>query len=299
MTSQSIRGIFTALITPMTNEGVDYPALEALVEWQIQQGVDGLVPCGTTGESPTLTHAEHKRVVETVVKVANKRVHVMAGAGSNSTEETLDLTRHAHHVGADSVLLVAPYYNKPNAEGQFAHFHYVASRVDSPIIVYNIPGRSVIDIADDTLLRLAEACTNIVGVKDATGDLARVAKLHHRAGDRLALLSGEDLTALGFNAMGGQGCISVSSNVAPVLCRDVQHYSLEGDYELAKVAHDQLVPLHLAMFCETNPIAVKYAMSLMELCQPTLRLPLVQPSLASQQWIRSALEQLDLLEQLS
>jgi 4-hydroxy-tetrahydrodipicolinate synthase len=278
MTSENIHGIFTALITPMTESGIDVGALEALVEWQISQGVRGLVPCGTTGESPTLTHDEHKAVIEIVVKVAAGRAHVMAGTGSNSTAETIDLTRHAKHVGANSALLVAPYYNKPTPNGQFAHFKAVAEAVDIPLILYNIPGRSVIDISDETILRLADACPTVVGVKDATGDLARVARLHHKAGDRLALLSGEDMTALAFNLMGGRGCVSVSSNVAPALCVAMQEASLHGDYASALPIHASLVELHDMMFVETSPAPVKYAMHRLGKCRDILRLPLVPAS---------------------
>ncbi len=295
MEPNTLRGNFTALVTPMTEQGVDVKALESLVEWQIQEGVHGLVPCGTTGESPTLTHEEHKQVVEITVKVAAGRVHVMAGAGSNSTDETLDFARHAQSCRADSVLLVAPYYNKPTPEGQFTHFKTVANAIDLPVTIYNIPGRSVIDIHDDTILRLAEACWNVIGVKDATGDLARVARLHHRAGERLALLSGEDLTALGFNAMGGQGCISVSSNVIPGLCSSMQEASLNGDYEAAKTLHDQLVSLHDAMFVETSPTPVKYALHQMGKCGPIIRLPLLPASPEARAQVDAALSALNLL----
>lgn len=278
MEPSALAGIFTALVTPLKADGIDVPALEALVDWQIEQGVQGLVPCGTTGESPTLTHNEHKRVIEIVVKVAFGRTHIMAGIGSNATAETLDFARHAEKVGADSALVVAPYYNKPNAQGQIAHFKAVANATGLPLIIYNIPARSVIDIADDTLLHLADSCPTIIGVKDATGDLARVAVLHHRAGDRLALLSGEDMTALGFNALGGQGCISVSANVAPSLCAQMQDASLKGNYKLAAKIHHSLVELHQVMFCETSPAPVKFALSRMGKCSGDIRLPLVPVS---------------------
>ncbi len=276
--SDMLRGVFTALITPMNEDGLDIPAYEALIDWQIEQGVAGLVPCGTTGESPTLTHAEHKKLIEVAVKTAKGRTHIMAGVGSNATAETLDLIRHAEKTGADSALVVSPYYNKPNEAGQVAHYQAVADATDLPVIIYNIPGRSVIDIADDTILKIADICDNVIGVKDATGDLARVATLKHRAGDRLALLSGEDMTALAFNSLGGQGCISVSANAAPAECAALQTASLNFDYRKAQDIHNKLVNLHEAMFCETSPAPVKYAMSRMGMCENLLRLPLVPAS---------------------
>jgi 4-hydroxy-tetrahydrodipicolinate synthase len=289
MTDKKIAGVFTALITPMTETGIDVPALEALVEWQIAQGVHGLVPCGTTGESPTLSHEEHKKVVEIVVKVAAGRVHVMAGAGSNSTAETIDLTRHAKNAGADSVLLVAPYYNKPTAEGQFMHYKTVAEAIDIPMVMYNIPARSVIDIQDDTILRLADACPTLVGVKDATGDVARVARLHHRVGDRLTLLSGDDMTALAFNLMGGRGCISVTANITPKRCAQLQNAALQADYVTARSIHESLVDIHDLMFVETSPAPVKYAAYRMGKCRDIIRLPLVPASDMTREYIDTAL----------
>jgi 4-hydroxy-tetrahydrodipicolinate synthase len=270
-----IKGIFTALVTPMLENGIDEASFVKLIEWQIAQGVHGIVPCGTTGESPTLSHDEHKRLIEIAVKVAGGKVHVMAGTGSNSTAETLELTLHAKKVGADSALLVAPYYNKPMQAGLYAHFKHVADNVDIPIMLYNIPPRSVIDIHDDTIMKLADNCRNIVGVKDATGDLTRVAKLKHKAGDRLALLSGDDMTAIAFNVMGGQGCISVASNVAPKLCAHLQNLSLAGDYVGAQSIFKQLVELNEILFAETSPSPVKYAMHRLGFCQDIIRLPMV------------------------
>ena len=295
MTIEKLKGIFTAMITPMTESGLDIPALEALTDWQIAQGVHGLVPCGTTGESPTLSHEEHKTVIEIVVKVAAGRVPVMAGTGSNSTAETIDLTRHAKKVGADCALLVAPYYNKPTPAGQFAHFRAVAEAVELPLIIYNIPGRSVIDISDDTILRLADACPTIAGVKDATGDLARVARLHHRAGDRLRLFSGEDMTALAFNLMGGVGCISVTANVAPALCARLQEASLGGDYAAARLIHESLIELHDLMFAETSPAPVKYAAYRMGKCRDIIRLPLVPARDLTREHMDTALFELGLI----
>jgi 4-hydroxy-tetrahydrodipicolinate synthase len=270
-----IKGIFTALVTPMLENGIDEASFVKLIEWQIAQGVHGIVPCGTTGESPTLSHDEHKRLIEIAVKVAGGKVHVMAGTGSNSTAETLELTLHAKKIGADSALLVAPYYNKPMQAGLYAHFKHVADNVDIPIVLYNIPPRSVIDINDDTIMKLIDNCRNIVGVKDATGDLTRVAKLKHKAGDRLALLSGDDMTAIAFNVMGGQGCISVASNVAPKLCAQLQNLSLAGDYVQAQSIFKQLVELNEILFAETSPAGVKYAMHRLGFCQDIIRLPMV------------------------
>lgn len=270
-----IQGVFTALITPMLDDGIDEASFTKLIEWQIEQGVHGIVPCGTTGESPTLTHDEHKRLIEIAVKVASGKVHVMAGTGSNSTAETIELTKHAKKVGADSVLLVAPYYNKPMQTGLYAHFKHVADNVDIPIILYNIPPRSVIDIADSTIMKLADNCRNIVGVKDATGDLTRVAKLKHKVGDRLALLSGDDMTAIAFNIMGGQGCISVASNVAPKLCAKLQDDCLKGDYLAAQQIFKQLVELNEVLFVETSPAGVKYAMNRLGFCKDIIRLPMI------------------------
>ncbi len=284
----SISGLYTALITPFADGRVDEHAFTRFIEWQIAEGVDGIVPCGTTGESPTLSHDEHQRVVELAVQAANGRVRVMAGSGSNSTAEAVAFTRHAQQTGADSALVVAPYYNKPTQEGLYQHFKTVAEATDLPVIIYNIPGRSVVNLSDETLARLAEI-PNIAGVKDATGDLARVASLRQLTGERLALLSGEDITAVGFNAMGGAGCISVTANIAPRACAEVQRLCLAGRFVEAQDRQDALVALHQAMFCETNPIPVKYAASLMGHCSTEIRLPLGLPSEPARQRIREAL----------
>ena len=237
------KGIYTALITPFKNGKVDEEGFAAFVEWQVAQGVHGLVPCGTTGESPTLTHDEHNRVIDICIEVAKGRVPVMAGTGSNSTDEAIMTTRHAHQSGADAALIVAPYYNKPTQEGLYQHFKAINDAVEIPLIIYNIPGRSGVNITDDTLARLS-SLSNIVGVKDATGDLARVhtlrAKLNMRSSAAeaaplnappkpLALMSGEDMTAVAFNAIGGQGCISVTSNIMPARCAEIQNLCLKGD----------------------------------------------------------------------
>lgn len=287
-------GLYTAMITPFKNGEIDVAALEAFVDWQINQGVHGLVPCGTTGESPTLSHEEHKKIVEITIKIASGRVPVMAGTGSNATAEAIDFTRHAEKVGASAALVVAPYYNKPTPQGIIAHYSAIANQSALPIYVYNIPGRSVINITDATLQRLAEI-PSIAGIKDATGDLARVATLRNLVGDRLTLLSGEDMTAVGFNAMGGKGCISVVSNLMPKLCAEVQNLSLAGKVEDARNLHAKTVALTSVMFCETNPIPVKYAAHLMGKCSDELRLPLVAPSPDAQAAIKAELSALNLI----
>lgn len=289
-----IQGIYTALITPFKNGKVDEKAFQDFVAWQVREGVHGLVPCGTTGESPTLTHEEHNRVIDMTVEVAKGKAKVMAGTGSNSTDEAIMTTRHAKKAGADSVLLVAPYYNKPTQEGLYQHFKAINDAVEIPMIVYNIPGRSVVNITDDTMARLS-ALPNIVGVKDATGDLARVHTLRARQKKPLALMSGEDMTAVAFNAIGGQGCISVSSNIMPKACAEVQNACLKGDLKGALALQDKLVALHEVMFCETSPGPVKYAASLLGKCAADMRLPLVEPSDASKKAVAQTLKNLGLL----
>ena len=287
-------GCYTALITPFKGDGVDVAAFEQFVEWQIGQGVHGLVPCGTTGESPTLTPAEHGEVIARAVAVSKGRVKIMAGTGSNSTAEAVEYTKHAEKVGADAALVVSPYYNKPTQEGLYQHFKAVAAATRLPIFIYNIPGRSVVNMTDATLARLAEI-KNIAGLKDATGDLARVATLRHLVGDRLVQFSGEDMTAVGFNAMGGRGVISVASNLAPKISAEVQNLSLAGKHDDARALHAQLVPLINAMFVETNPMPVKFASSLMKKTDGTMRLPLVQPTEQTQSTVRTAMAELGLI----
>ena len=288
------QGIYTALITPFSNGKIDEKAFQSFVEWQISEGVHGLVPCGTTGESPTLSHEEHNRVVAMCIEVAKGRVPVMAGTGSNSTEEAIMMTKHAKQAGANGALIVAPYYNKPTQEGIYQHYKAIHDAVEIPIVIYNIPGRSVINITDDTLARLS-ALPNIVGVKDATGDLARPYTLRALQKKKLALLSGEDMTAVAFNASGGQGCISVSSNIMPKRCAEVQEACLAGDYAKALTLHDTLVALHNVMFCETSPAPVKFAASLLGKCKPDVRLPLVQVSDINKNQITQVLKNLHLL----
>jgi 4-hydroxy-tetrahydrodipicolinate synthase len=270
----SFRGSFTALVTPFRNGALDEKAFRALVGWQIAEGTNGLVPVGTTGESPTLSHDEHKRVVEWCVDEAKGRVPVVAGSGSNSTEEAIDLSQHAEKAGADAVLVVTPYYNKPTQEGLYQHFKAIDEAIGIPIIIYNIPGRSVIDMSVDTMKRLFEL-KNIAGVKDATANMVRVSQQRAEIGPDFNQLSGEDGTALGFNAHGGHGCISVTSNVAPRLCAEFQGACLRGDYATALALNDKLMPLHVALFIETNPSPAKYALSVLGRCTESVRLPLV------------------------
>jgi 4-hydroxy-tetrahydrodipicolinate synthase len=284
----SFRGSFTALVTPFKNGAIDEKAFRDLVDWQIAEGTCGLVPVGTTGESPTLAHDEHEQVVEWCVDQARGRVPVVAGAGSNSTHEAIGLARHAEKVGADAVLVVAPYYNKPTQEGLYRHFKAVNDAIGIPIIIYNIPSRSVIDISVDTMKRLFEL-KNIAGVKDATANLARISQQRAAIGEDFNQLSGEDITALGFMAHGGHGCISVTSNVAPRLCAEFQAACLRGDFGAALILQDKLAPLHINLFVETSPAPVKYALSLLGKCANTLRLPLVPATEKAQGVVREAM----------
>jgi 4-hydroxy-tetrahydrodipicolinate synthase len=270
----SFRGSFTALVTPFKNGSLNEQAYRDLVEWQIAEGTKGLVPVGTTGESPTLNHDEHNRVVEWCVDQARKRVPVIAGAGSNSTAEAIELSRHAEKAGADAVLIVTPYYNKPTQEGLYQHFKAINDAIGIPIIIYNIPARSVIDMSVDTMKRLFEL-RNIAGVKDATANVVRVSQQRAALGPDFNQLSGEDATALGFMAHGGHGCISVTSNVAPRLCAEFQDACLKGHFQAALRLQDKLMPLHIALFIETNPAPAKYALSVLGKCAETVRLPMV------------------------
>ncbi|MBB4577111.1 4-hydroxy-tetrahydrodipicolinate synthase [Rhizobium sp. 9T] len=272
------KGSITALVTPFADGEVDEIALRNLIEWQIAEGTSGLVPCGTTGESPTLSHAEHMRVVELAIAAANGRVPVIAGAGSNSTEEAISFVRHAQEAGADGLLIVAPYYNKPTQEGIYQHFKAIDAEATVPIIVYNIPGRSVIDIEVETLARIFRDCPNVKGVKDATGNLLRPSLERMACGNEFNLLTGEDGTALGYMAHGGHGCISVTANVAPRLCADFQRACLKGDFAAALALQDRLMPLHRALFLETSPAGVKFALTQLSKIRGDLRLPLVEVS---------------------
>jgi 4-hydroxy-tetrahydrodipicolinate synthase len=282
------RGSFTALVTPFKNGSVDEKAFRELVEWQIAEGTNGLVPVGTTGESPTLSHEEHKDVVSWCVDQAKGRVPVIAGAGSNSTSEAIDLATHAEEVSADAVLVVTPYYNKPTQEGLYQHFKAINDAIGIPIIIYNIPGRSVIDMSVDTMKRLFEL-KNIAGVKDATANIVRVSQQRAAMGEGFNQLSGEDATALGFMAHGGHGCISVTSNVAPRLCAEFQGACLKGDFSTALKLHDKLMPLHTALFIETNPAPAKYALSVLGKCTETVRLPMVPVAEKTKLVVREAM----------
>ncbi len=282
------RGSFTAMATPFKNGSVDEAAFRALVNWQIAEGTNGLVPVGTTGESPTLSHDEHKQVVEWCVDQAKGRVPVIAGAGSNSTREAIELAQHAETAGASAVLIVTPYYNKPTQEGLYGHYKAINDAIGIPIIIYNIPGRSVIDMSVDTMTRLFEL-KNIAGVKDATANVMRVSQQRAAMGPDFNQLSGEDATALGFMAHGGHGCISVTSNVAPRLCSEFQNACLRGDYSAALGYQDKLMPLHTALFIETNPAPAKYALSLLGRCPETVRLPLVTLQEKTKATVRDAM----------
>jgi 4-hydroxy-tetrahydrodipicolinate synthase len=284
----SFRGSFTALVTPFSNGSVDEQAFRALVDWQINEGTDGLVPVGTTGESPTLSHDEHQQVVEWCVDQVRDRVPVIAGAGSNCTSEAIELACHAEQCGASAVLVVTPYYNKPTQEGLYQHFKAVNDAIGIPIIIYNIPSRSVIDMSVDTMKRLFEL-KNIAGVKDATASVIRVSQQRAAMGADFNQLSGEDASALGFMAHGGHGCISVTSNVAPRLCAEFQDACRNGDYAMALKLHEKLMPLHSALFIETNPAPAKYALSVLGKCSETVRLPMVPLAERSKAAVREAL----------
>ena len=270
----SFKGSFTALVTPFSNGSCDEKAFRSLVDWQIDEGTHGLVPVGTTGESPTLSHAEHNQVVEWCIDQAKGRVPVIAGTGSNSTREAIELSQHAEKAGADAVLVVTPYYNKPTQEGLYQHFKAINDAIGIPIIIYNIPARSVIDMSVDTMTRLFEL-KNIAGVKDATANVLRVSQQRAAMGEGFNQLSGEDGTCIGFMAHGGHGCISVTSNVAPRLCSEFQEACLKGDYAAALKLQDKLLPLHIALFIETNPAPAKFALSVLGKCAETVRLPMV------------------------
>jgi 4-hydroxy-tetrahydrodipicolinate synthase len=273
MTQPRFRGVLPALITPFYGDSIDEDAFVALVERQIASGVHGLVPAGTTGESATLSHDEHRHVVELCVKTAAGRVPVIAGAGSNSTKEAIDLTRHAKAVGADAVLMVTGYYNRPNQEGLYRHYEAVDAAVDFPILVYNVPGRAIVDVSNETLARLSKL-NSIIGIKDATGDVARVSQQRLSCGEDWVMLSGDDPTALGYIAHGGHGCISVTCNVAPVQCAAFYEACLAGDFATARALQDKLIGLHKALFLDASPAPTKFAVSQLGLCAADVRLPI-------------------------
>jgi 4-hydroxy-tetrahydrodipicolinate synthase len=289
------KGSITALVTPFKNGKVDEATFTRFIDWQIAEGTNGLVPVGTTGESPTLDHEEHKRVIELTVKAAKKRVPVIAGTGSNSTDEAVELSQFAEKVGADAVLVVTPYYNKPSQEGLYRHFKAVNDAIGIPIIIYNIPSRSIVDMSVQTMARCYEL-KNIAGVKDATANLARPSQTRAALGPDFCQLSGEDATALGFMAHGGAGCISVASNVAPRLCAEFQKACLAGDFKKALALQDRLTPLHEVLFVETNPGPIKYAVSRLGFGTAEMRLPMVGISDATRKAVDQVLRQLDLID---
>ncbi len=289
------KGSIPALITPMKNGEVDETAFRKFIAWQIKEGSSGLVPVGTTGESPTVSPEEHKHIVELCVAEAKGKVPVIAGTGSNNTAEAIDYTEHAKRAGADAALVVVPYYNRPTQDGMYAHFKAIADAVDIPIFVYNVPGRTVANISVETLARLAGDCKNIIGTKDASADLTRPSRQRLMSGTKFIQLSGEDGTALGFNAHGGVGCISVTANVAPRLCAELQAATLAGDYAKAISLQDRLMPLHHALFVESSPGPVKYAANLLGLCETEARLPLVPVTESTKKTVREAMVHAGLL----
>jgi 4-hydroxy-tetrahydrodipicolinate synthase len=290
-----IQGSIPALVTPFRDGRVDEDALAALVEWHIAEGSHGVVAVGTTGETPTLSHDEHERCVEIVVETARRRIPVIAGAGSNNTAESVSLMRHAKAVGADAALVVTPYYNKPNQRGLYHHYRTLHDAVDLPIVIYNIPGRSVIDMTPATMGELAKL-PRIIGVKDATGDVSRVSDQRIACGPDFIQISGEDASALGFNAHGGRGCISVVANVAPRLSAEFQEAMLAGDYARALTYQDRLMPLHRACFAEPNPCPTKYALSLLGKCSEEVRSPLVPLEDRTKEQMRAAMRHAGLLD---
>ncbi len=290
------KGSITALVTPFRNCKLDEAAFARFVDWQITEGTHGLVPVGTTGESPTLDFDEHERVIDITIEVAKRRVPVIAGTGSNSTDEAIELSLYAEKAGADAVLIVTPYYNKPSQEGLYQHFKAINDAINIPIVIYNIPGRSVVDMSVATMARCFKDLKNVVGVKDATANLARPSQQRMACGPDFCQLSGEDATALGFMAHGGRGVISVASNVAPRLVADMQNAMLAGDFVKALALQDRLMPLFEVMFIETNPGPVKYAVSRLGFGTADMRLPMVGISDASKSAIDAVLSDLGLLD---
>ena len=288
------KGSITALVTPFKDGKLDIGAYERFIAFQIDSGTHGIVPCGTTGESPTISGKEHKSLIETAVKSAKGKIPVIAGTGSNCTDEAVEMTRYAEDVGADGALVVTPYYNKPTQEGLYQHYKKINDNCGIPIVIYNIPGRSVVDMSVDTMARLYEL-KNIVGVKDATGDLNRVTQQKNKMGPDFIMLSGNDENAYEFNLKGGVGCISVSANVAPKLCSDFQNFSNSKKNEDAKVLFDKLLPLHDILFIESNPSPAKYSLSLMKMMSDEVRLPLVVLESTSRKKIDTVLKNLKLI----
>ncbi|MFY9287361.1 MAG: 4-hydroxy-tetrahydrodipicolinate synthase [Alphaproteobacteria bacterium] len=293
MAKTQFHGSNTALITPFADGKVDEKRFQEFVQWQIDQGTHGLIPCGTTGESPTLTHEEHNRVVKLCIEVAKGKVPVMAGCGSNSTAEAISLTKHAEKDGADAALHVVPYYNKPTQEGMYQHYKAIHDATGLPIYIYNIPGRSVVNMSIETQQRLAEL-PRIVGVKDSSGDITRVVRTRSTCGETYIQLTGDDPVALPFLSEGGHGCISVTSNIAPALCAQMHNAWAKGDVATAQKINDQLMPLHDALFAETSPGPVKYAASLLGLCRYEFRLPLVPIAKANEKLVEEAMKKVGL-----
>lgn len=291
-----IKGSIPALITPFKDGKVDEAAFIRLINWQIEEGTHGLVPVGTTGESPTLSHEEHRRVVDLCIETAAGRVPVIAGCGSNNTAEALSLIEHAEQAGADAALVVCPYYNKPNQEGLYQHYKTLAGATALPIIIYNIPGRVIVDMLPSTMARLVADCPNIIGVKDATGNIGRISAQRHLCGEGFIQLSGNDDMTLGMMAMGAKGAISVTANVAPKLCADFQNACLSGDFATALKLQDRLYPLHDGLFCEPSPGPIKYAMSRLGLCESDVRLPLVGITNKAKATVDAALRHAGLLD---
>lgn len=289
-----LRGSLTALITPFDKGVVDESAFKRIVEHQISEGTHGLVPCGTTGESPTISHDEHRRLLELTVETANGRAFVLGGAGSNATAEAIELARHAERVGCDAAMCVVPYYNKPSQEGLYRHFAAIAEAISIPLVLYNVPGRTVADILPETIGRLAKIA-NVVGIKDASGKIERVSQQRIAAGADFVQLSGDDPNAVGFNAQGGVGCISVTSNVAPALCARLQNASLQGNLAAANEINDRLMELHGLMFAEPSPAPAKFGASLLGLCADEVRLPIVPLSAATKERIKAAMTAAGLL----
>ncbi len=282
------QGSMTALITPFKDNKVDEDAFRSFIDWQIEEGTEAVVPCGTTGESPTLDHQEHMMVTEICIEAVDGRVPVIAGTGSNSTKEAIELTRHAKAAGAAAALVVTPYYNKPTQEGLYQHYKAINDAVDVPVLIYNIPGRSIVDMSVETMARLAEL-PNIVGVKDATSDLARPMQTRLAIGKDFCQISGEDATIVPFLAGGGMGCISVTANIAPRLCADLHKSWRDGDMPAVMEMQDRLMPLHMAMFCETSPGPVKYAAKLLGKCCGEVRLPICEISETSKERVKHAM----------
>ncbi|HYS17474.1 MAG TPA: 4-hydroxy-tetrahydrodipicolinate synthase [Candidatus Binatia bacterium] len=296
MSQTTFQGSFVALVTPFRNGSVDEVKLRELVEFQITHGTDGLIPCGTTGESPTLNHDEHHRVVEIVIEAARGRIRVIAGTGSNSTAEAIDMTKHAERAGAAGALVVNPYYNKPTQEGLYRHFRAVAESVAIPVVLYNIQSRTAINVETDTLARLARDVKNIVGVKEASGSLDQMSQVIAACGPDFSVLSGDDNITLPLLAIGGSGVVSVTANIVPRETAELVHAALDGDWKRARDLHYRLFPLARAAFLETNPIPIKEAMAMAGMLEPEFRLPMCRMSDANREKLRAVLQPYGLIK---